>query len=379
MRSAIFLGFAVTVVVDVVHASAIGENSNIYINSLDTHGRVVRDESERIGEQPEPTISSAWKDSYWPSWGDKLIEIPHGSPEHIPGGNQQLLDHWWQHTNGENEIETQTQLEFVQVTATSENTPTGGFWCDGGYVTITKVGRFLDDDWAIAYIMGYLEVIGLSTEGVESYDWCYNTDKNVSHACWRVNGDTSDAGVNDDTTIITLKVCDMPSLEHVCLGTAENYKQLDGFRIKTVSLTTFDNRDGFQTPCLKGNGDAYPYVADVDSRHFYFCRPGQMTSNFFSNYKCEACPGVEDCLSPYCTPSFSITSGQVDNNVCGATGLGWYVSENGSVKQCKPAVGCVTGQEYCVSDVNSKCAYAGCEVGYLNTATPGNYGDCYNL
>ncbi|KNC80916.1 hypothetical protein SARC_06737 [Sphaeroforma arctica JP610] len=343
-----------------------------------------------------PTESGDWE-NYWPSFnGKKPLHKNEGIKR---AGNGKIIDKAWYHLSNRPApivTETQTQFEFTQVYVTSSVEPTDSYWCDGGWIQITKAGDLMDDDWAVAYITGYLSLISANVDDVDTYDWCVNTnDRKNAGACARQHAkshseadlDAAFAVASDDhTSTIILHVCSLPCLDAICIATQENYAFLQPLRLHEISFTKSSSGDrNISTPCLDGEG-IYSPAGSSGRKSFRFCPKGQACDTInpgTGTCQCEACsPDLTNCLESTCVPSQTANAtatGPVweptSRCAAGACEKGFYQDKsNGQCTSCPSVSGCT--QAVCTSPFDAQCAYGGCLDGCFNSAPPGGSGMC---
>ncbi|KNC77398.1 hypothetical protein SARC_10138, partial [Sphaeroforma arctica JP610] len=344
----------------------------------------------------DPTESGDWE-NYWPSFnGKKLLFKKEGITR---AGNGKIIDKAWYHMSNRpapTVTETQTQFAFTQVYVTSSVEPTDNYWCDGGWIQITKDGDLMDDDWVVAYITGYLSLISPNVDDVDTYDWCVNTnDKNNTGACARQYAKShSEADLdaafavasNDHTSTIILHVCSLPCLDAMCVATQENYAFLQPLRLHEISFTkSSSGYRNISTPCLNGEG-IYSPAGSSGRKTFGFCPQGQRCDTINPGTdmcQCEACPpGLTNCLESTCvasqTANDTATAPVWEPTFRCATGAceqGFYQDKTtGQCTSCSFVSGCT--EAVCTSSFDTQCAYGGCIGGCFNTAPPGGSGMC---
>ncbi|KNC86592.1 hypothetical protein SARC_01273 [Sphaeroforma arctica JP610] len=355
----------------------------------------------------EPTESGDWE-NYWPSFGNGKDRV-HKQEGIIRAGNGKIIDKAWYHISNRpapTVTETQTQYEFTEVYITSSVAPTEDFWCDGGWIQITKEGDLMDDDWAVAYITGYLQVIGANVDDVDTYDWCVNTkDVDNAGACARQQAASHSpadiaaaftAATDDHTSQIILFVCDLPCLDSICQLTQENYSKLTPLRLTEIAFTkTSGSARDVNTTCLDGES-VYAPSNGIGSKTIRFCPQGQVcnTDNDAGPVQpgnpfceCQACPDIPFCLSPTCVveqtasvtdalPVWISTPSCLPVNSQAACQSGYYyhaVSEKCTI--CNSSPNCRS--TVCTGPSNAMCPFGSCQGSFVNTAAPGKAGTCF--
>ncbi|KNC85142.1 hypothetical protein SARC_02666 [Sphaeroforma arctica JP610] len=357
----------------------------------------------------DPTESGDWS-NYWPSFGHGKDRV-HKKEGIVRAGNGKIIDKAWYHMSNRpapTVTETQTQFEFTEVYITSSVAPTEDFWCDGGWIQLTKEGDLMDDDWAVAYITGYLQVIGANVDDVDTYDWCFNTrNESNAGACARQQASSHspediaaafESATDDHTSQIILFVCDLPCLDSICKATQENYDKLTPLRLTEVSFTksSGSTRD-VNTTCIDGEG-IYSPPNSAGGKTFNFCPQGQVCNvdgeaqPGDASCVCEACADVLSCLSSTCYVTHKIkyeTKPEAEPewvsqpkclpvNGQPSCYFGYYES-NGQCNECPYVDNCKMGSSVCTGLMNAMCAFGGCQKNYINTAAPGGSGSCLCL
>ncbi|KNC87207.1 hypothetical protein SARC_00684 [Sphaeroforma arctica JP610] len=372
---------------------------------VDAGGRVINNHGVSFSAGtpgPEPTESGDWE-NYWPSFGHGKPRV-HKKEGIVRAGNGKIIDKAWYHMSNRpapTVTETQTQFEFTEVFITSSVQPTDEFWCDGGWIQITKAGDLMDDDWAVAFITGYLNVIAANVDDVDTYDWCVNT-QNMSNAgaCARqyaashseADLEAAFASASDDhTSQIVLHVCNLPCLEAMCAATQDHINVLPTLRIEEVTFTKTSNSDrNITTPCLDGEDPQYAPDNGANGKTFVICPTGQVCDNENPGspdcecVTCSSSAALNDCLAPACplTNDGSMWYGDpICPPVSGASSCkkGYYTTPDLICLQCPQNVKLCNVVE-CVNENSTRCAYGGQLEGYGNTAVPGGSGEvvCLN-
>eukprot|EP01134_Creolimax_fragrantissima_P002554 CFRG2554T1 len=372
---------------------------------IEGEGRRLPPHSSTTTHGPAPSHSGQW-DPYWPGWGHGHDKDDHDHEKHTKRDkNGHIIDKAWYHMSHPHTVtEIQTQFEFTEVFITSSVRPTGDFWCDGGWIQLTKVGDLMDDEWAVAYITGYLQLIGANVHDVDTYDWCYNTlDMNNHAACayqYAASNDPVDiakafsTASDDGTSIIILHVCELPCLELICEVTQENLMALQPLRLVEITFTkSAEARRPIDTPCLDGDGIYEPPNGD-GGKTFSFCPIGEFcTAGGDPNpgnpeCYCAPCPNIQYCLAPSCyaiqiapdnatSPDWVLESSCAPINGIESCQQGYYDTPEGTCAQCPPAANCNT--PVCSTGEMSMCAYGefSCSNNYTNSAIPGGSGTCF--
>eukprot|EP01134_Creolimax_fragrantissima_P002557 CFRG2557T1 len=372
---------------------------------IEGEGRRLPPHSSTTTHGPAPSHSGQW-DPYWPGWGHGHDKDDHDHEKHTKRDkNGHIIDKAWYHMSHPHTVtEIQTQFEFTEVFITSSVRPTGDFWCDGGWIQLTKVGDLMDDEWAVAYITGYLQLIGANVHDVDTYDWCYNTlDMNNHAACayqYAASNDPVDiakafsTASDDGTSIIILHVCELPCLELICEVTQENLMALQPLRLVEITFTkSAEARRPIDTPCLDGDGIYEPPNGDGGKTFSFcpigeFCTAGGDPNPGNTECYCAPCPNIQYCLAPSCyaiqiapdnatSPDWVLESSCAPINGIESCQQGYYDTPEGTCAQCPPAANCNT--PVCSTGEMSMCAYGefSCSNNYTNSAIPGGSGTCF--